>query len=614
MILREGFRMPEYVSLQIINNRRHRLISRLSIVALIQYIFIANLFTMIGCSGVRTPAVQVTKSKPSTSLEESSTESTDQLSDSKKEGNPGISGGTVAVIPSDALKSADDDVYSLKSEHTALDSLGVGEAQIKKVCDRNGGKSNRVIKAFCIDVVRPKSLIDLQKSLGLAIEDNQGNTRSTLFAVTGHSSSLVARFVNAINPRVVLFSNPQVVPNNTNIKATPYVALGFARGEQLVELIANNPDTQTPDFFLVLFKQACTSRSDGCSPGELLTPLVESNWTGVTLYQDEDLKNTVLDCRHCHQPGGLNSPKLLRMQELRNPWTHWFRSNNGGGGQDLLSDYTTAHGPDETYGGIPGNQIVRNNNSSNSNPPQLETFVRLTSNDGVHEYGHADNPTAGTGGGSIVNGIQNQVLDSFNNKPAGSPGESAIWQTVFQQVARGERIPIPYHSPRITDPAKLAEATTAYQAYRTSPNDQNLLKSMKDFRWQILRTEPAQLADMGFTIPDGIKPNEALNLACAQCHNSKLDQSISRAKFNVDLNAMGQAKNSAIDKAIQRLKLGYSNQRRNAEKIMIRGKNGQIVTDDLLDHVPIMPPPRFKRLSDEQIDTLVNYLQDQKNR
>lgn len=578
--------------------------------ATIQWIFVANMLTVMGCSGVKTPGGLLQKNKQSTSLEESSNGSADQLPDSKN-GNPGGSGNSVATMPSGDSKSVTDDVYLLKSEHAALDSLGEGEAQVKKVCERNSGKSNRVIKAFCVDGIRPKSLTDLQQSLGLTIDNNQGNTPSTLFAITGHSSSLVARFVNAINPRVVLFSNPQALPNNTNIKATPYVALGFARGEQLVELIANNPDSQSPDFFLVVFKQQCSDRPDGCSPGELLTPAVEHDWTGVTLYQDEDLKNTVLDCRHCHQPGGPNSPKLLRMQELRNPWTHWFRSNNGGGGQDLLSDYAAAHGPDETYGGIPGSQIVRNNNS---NPPRLETFVRLTSNDGAHEYGHADNPTSGTGGGSIVNGIQNQILDSLNNKPAGSPGESAIWQTVFQQVARGERIPIPYHSPRITDPARLAEATAAYQAYRANPTDSNILKNMKDFRWQILRTEPAQLADMGFSIPDGIGPTEALNLACAQCHNSKLDQSITRAKFNVDLNAMGPAKNSAIDKAIQRLKLGYSNQRRTAEKITIRQKNGQVVTGDLLDHVPIMPPPRFKRLTDEQIDALVNYLQEQKNK
>jgi hypothetical protein len=599
--------MPYYISLTNTRSTGRRLTDRLSIAAKIQFILVANLITLIGCSGVKTSAGLLQKNKQSTSIEDSANGSDDQLTDSKN-GNPGAPGNSVATVPAAESKAAIDDIYLLKSEHTALDSVGAGETQVKKVCERNNGKSNRVVKAFCVDGIRPKSLTDLQQSLGLTIDTNQGNTPSTLFAITGHSSSLVARFVNAINPRVVLFSNPQAVPNNTNIKATAYVAMGFARGEQLVELIANNPDTQTPDFFLVLFKQSCSDRPEGCSPGELLTPEVEYGWTGVTLYQDEDLKNTVLDCRHCHQPDGLNSPRLLRMQELRNPWTHWFRSNNGGGGQDLLSDYAAAHGSDETYGGIPGSLIV------NSNPPRLETFVRLTSNDGAHEFGHADNPTAGTGGGSIINGIQNQILDSINNKPAGSPGESAIWQTVFQQVARGERIPIPYHSPRITDPAKLAEATAAYRAYRANPNDQNLLKNMKDFRWQILRSEPAQLADMGFAIPDGISPNEALNLACAQCHNSKLDQSISRAKFNVDLNAMGPAKNTAIDKAIQRLKLGYSNQRRTSEKITIREKNGQIVTGDLLDHVPIMPPPRFKRLTDEQIDALVKYLQEQKNK
>jgi hypothetical protein len=451
--------------------------------------------------------------------------------------------------------------------------------------------------------------VELQRALGLDV----ANTQSTLFAITGHSSSLVARFVNAINPRIVMFTNPNSTPNNTDIKQTPYVALGFARGEQLVEVIANNPDTQTPDFFLVLFKQACTSRPEGCSVGELLTPGVESNWTGITVYGEDDLKNTVLDCRHCHQPGGTSAPKLLRMQELRNPWTHWFRANNNGGGQDLLADYTAAHGPDEAYGGIPGTRVTRNNGTAtDSNAPQLEAFVRATSDNGRIEYGNANSPNGG--GGSIVRAIQDEFVASLNGRPAGSPGDSATWRTVFQTVARGERIPIPYHSPRITDPAKLAEATAAYQAFRANPTDEALVKNMKDFRSQIFRTEPAQLADMGFAVPDAATPQEMLNLACSQCHNSKLDQTISRAKFNVDLAAMGDKKNSGIGEAIRRLKLGYSQARRQADGFMIKEKDGKIVTGDQVDHVPIMPPPRFKDLTDAQIDTLVTYLESQKTK
>ena len=53
------------------------------------------------------------------------------------------------------------------------------------------------------------------------------------------------------------------------------------------------------------------------------------------------------------------------MQELQNPWGHWFR-NNRNNGQQLLADFSAAHEANETYGGIPGAAIT------NSDPAQLE--------------------------------------------------------------------------------------------------------------------------------------------------------------------------------------------------------------------------------------------------
>ena len=40
--------------------------------------------------------------------------------------------------------------------------------------------------------------------------------------------------------------------------------------------------------------------------------------------------------------------------------------------------------------------------------------------------------------------------------------------------------------------------------------------------------------------------------ACAQCHNDRLDQSLSRARFNVDLERMGRLEK---DRAIARIHL-----------------------------------------------------------
>ena len=65
------------------------------------------------------------------------------------------------------------------------------------------------------------------------------------------------------------------------------------------------------------FQHACDATPEGCSNADVLTPAVESNFTGVySLYNEEDIKNTILDCQQCHQTGGPNSQKILRMQEL----------------------------------------------------------------------------------------------------------------------------------------------------------------------------------------------------------------------------------------------------------------------------------------------------------
>ena len=62
----------------------------------------------------------------------------------------------------------------------------------------------------------------------------------------------------------------------------------------------------------------------------------EGTYARRLVYEDRDLANTLFDCLHCHQPDGPQSRKLLRMQERRLPWTHWFRNNkNEPGGETL---------------------------------------------------------------------------------------------------------------------------------------------------------------------------------------------------------------------------------------------------------------------------------------
>lgn len=100
-------------------------------------------------------------------------------------------------------------------------------------------------------------------------------------------------------------------------------------------------------------------------------------------------------------------------------------------------------------------------------------------------------------------------------------------------------------------------------------------------------------------------------LACAQCHNGKLDQNVSRSKFNVNLAAMPNAA-AEIDIAISRIRLGYSPARLKAEGVRITKESGEAVELHKGEHLLTMPPRRFKDLTDEQIDGLIKYLEGEK--
>src|SRR5207244_2284096 len=114
--------------------------------------------------------------------------------------------------------------------------------------------------------------------------------------------------------------------------------------------------------------QPCNETTVGCNNTAMLTPAVEAGFTGYSLYQDTDIKNTIFDCLQCDQTGGPSAGKTLRMQELQNPWGHFFR-NNRTNGIALLSDFAAAHDVSEAYAGIPGAAIT------NSDPAQLEGLV-----------------------------------------------------------------------------------------------------------------------------------------------------------------------------------------------------------------------------------------------
>ncbi|MGE0173362.1 MAG: hypothetical protein AB7T49_11265 [Oligoflexales bacterium] len=444
------------------------------------------------------------------------------------------------------------------TEHDVLHALPSGAEQIKVICSRPG--KDKVRTVFC-GATPPSitSLVDLQRALGLAFTDptltgrgNNGSGGNPGFVITGHSSSLVARFTSAINPRAILFT-----PLDGNDIAPDYVAMGFLRGEQFAEIIARDPSNNQLAFFLVNFEQACNAAPGGCKIGELLTPTIEKNWTKLSIYEDLDLENTIIDCKQCHQPGGPTSPKMLRMQELQNPWTHFFRDNRPGG-QALIADYTAAHGTDEDLAGIPGALV------NASDPANLEDFVRAA--------GFGDQPNE-----MRTKDIDEEVVDSNPAQPADNsvPGVSPRWQAQYEQTVNGQFIPMPYHDVKVTDRQKLATMTSAYQSFKAGSIP---AQQLPDIREVFL---DSALHEIGFRVKPGLTGRQVLVQACTQCHNSRLNQQITRAKFNVEqLEAMSRQEK---DLAIERLQLPD-------------------------EHLQKMPPRRFKSLTPEDIAKAVEEL------
>ncbi len=452
-----------------------------------------------------------------------------------------------------------------------LAGMLTGNAQIDAVCARLATRNvnDRVRTAFC-GATRPTitSLGQLLTAMGLDFDSpnltgrgNNGRGGNPAFAISGHSTSLVTRSVSAINPRVILFTPPNgnPIPN--------LVALGFVRGDQFAEVIAGDSNNNTLDFYIVRFKQACNA-TNSCTPGDLLTPAVESNWTEFTLYDEGDLKNTIVDCTHCHQVNGPGTTRILRMQELANPWNHWFRDNRTGG-QVLIADYQAAHGTTETYGGVPGALI------SSSDPALLENLVR---NNGFGNQPNVFN--SGT--------IETQV-NATSGQPANNdiPGTSTAWNTIFNRAVQGQAIPVPYHDIKITESSTLNTLTRAYQQFRAG---QLAASALPDLR-NIFKT--SRLFEIsGIAAATTLSGQQVVTAMCTQCHNSRLDQTISRARFNVNLDAMsdlaggvltGAARDAEIGVAITRLKLAPEDVRK-------------------------MPPETLKTLSPAQIDLVTTYL------
>jgi hypothetical protein len=394
-----------------------------------------------------------------------------------------------------------------------------------------------VTKAFCQDVLggvvpAPTGLADLLKVLHLDFKNpigGNGTGGNPAFAILGHSSALTAREVSSITPTAFVFT-----PLNADGSVPlDYIFLAYDPGEQFVEVAAYSPPDMAINLYLVLFDKAC---SPNCTPTDLLTQNLTTGWSNVRIYESGTaLNNTITDCRQCHIGAGHDDPMtgdplILRMQELDAPHTHWFSSSTEGG-QALLADFHAAHGTTEDYGPIPAALIDR------SDPDQMAAFIKAA--------GFANQPNAFPSATIEQEVVANAPAQPAANVPA---GWSRTWINLHEAALNGEAISPPYHDVKVTDPDRLAHMTQLCQGLAAGR-----IKTLpEDIREVLL---PSALVDMGFAPPAGLDGHALLVQQCQQCHNSRLDPTITRELFLVD--QLDQMSRDEKDLAIQRIQLGY---------------------------------------------------------
>lgn len=405
------------------------------------------------------------------------------------------------------------------------------------LCARPHG--NRVADALC-GGAKISSLTDLLSALGLG----DGTLRRS--ALNVNSTSLVARRTTPLNPRVVTFMSDLPlggfaeaslfrsgnVQRGLTMKPRDFLAVGFVRGEQRVELAAFDPEVAEIRFYVLEFQQACNHREGGCTIADLQSEAIESGWTSWSLADDEDLAGTAVDCLVCHQPKGPGTERLFRMQELRNPWAHWVASGpipnsfmdhrNPPPGLVLTERtndtmfvispiFRAAHGRDSRYGGIPLPELL----------DEDETAFRLAA--GALERFVEDYWTVRGGVASIYDqDFQDVAFDSFRVLRESVEGDPPTqWSEYFAQVKANQRFAVPYHGISTADPAKLARASTSF------------VSGEKAWDLSDIFSDEAEIA-MSFRPSADETGQELLTHFCARCHNGRLDQSKSRARFDAE--------------------------------------------------------------------------------
>jgi hypothetical protein len=371
-----------------------------------------------------------------------------------------------------------------------------------------------VATALCASDVKLRGLSDLHSALGL------GDPAHRLVAATTHSLGLGVRYVSPANPRAFVFN-----ADGAPVPLERFAVAAFARGEQLVELAGLDPTSLEHRFYLLRFEQACDLT--GCTPTDLLTARIESNWTGFTLYAEEDLEDTPFDCVTCHRPFGPGTPKQLLMRQTASPWLHWGDFHGATESRlcpdpkwpapgpfipgEGLAVVTALEGASGRHAGIPLEELAQ--------APSGEQFA-LFLTDAENTLRSMRNP-ADYPYGQLNFGSTEVLCERL------ATGTSPTWELQrAESLARG--LPVPYFAEDVLDPLKR-EAILADRA---------------GFLSQRSGDEPLEVASgwlgadvgtaVGFAPRDTDTAPELLRAFCVRCHARSTEPHLARARFDAE--------------------------------------------------------------------------------
>jgi hypothetical protein len=247
------------------------------------------------------------------------------------------------------------------------------------------------------------------------------------------------------------------------------------------------------------------------------------------------------------------------MREYYTPWTHFFGPDQDEPknfpeptGSALLRDYLSAQG-DSGYANVPMDVM------KHSNPLTLELLVDAT------QPLLFDSST-----------IISERWPWSDGAYAKQPVRSATWDKAFAAWKRGEQLALPFYAARATDVDKQARLSQALQRYRAGEISAAELPDLAD----TFPDDPQLRAEIGLQTDPDSTAAETLIQACGACHNDVLDQTISRARFNIALARMDQ---SERDLAIARITAEPSSE-------------------------GVMPPRGRRQIAAEKVQELIEYL------